>query len=280
MDLHSVDTYLRPRSLAEVSPWQPSWNWLAGGTWLFNEAQPQVTALVDMQPLDWSEIEVTSESLSIGATGIQNDLLAFSFPQTWGATEALKDAVRELASFKLSHAATVGGNLCLALSASTFAPAMVALKAQYEIWRPNGAPYVVEAVDFQTAPQQTILQPGDVLRRIKVLRENLEGWQTSFKRMAVGTAGYAIAIVVTAYHPATRRVRFGVGGSLKAPLMIEFETVPTPEQITEQVIAGIAEASWLNDERASMPYRQQITRVLMQRGIAELSAGGDGKRRY
>ena len=130
MDLYNVATYLRPKSLQEVPDWQSDWNWLAGGTWIFNEVQPQVKTLVDMQWLNWSEIEVTCEGLSIGATCIQNDLLDLAFPQPWTATEALKDAVRELASFKLSHAATVGGNICLALSASTFAPRYGCVKCQ------------------------------------------------------------------------------------------------------------------------------------------------------
>ena len=231
MDLYTVETYLRPKSLTEVSGWQSDWNWLAGGTWIFNEPQPQVKTLVDMDQLDWSEIEIDSEGLSIGATCIQNDLLDFSFPDDWFATEALKDAVRELASFKLSHAATVGGNICLALSASTFAPVMVALKAVYEVWRPDGDPYFTDAADFQTAPQQTILQPGEVLRSVKIPGENLTEWQTSFKRMAVCTAGYAIAIVVTAYHPPTGQVRFGVGGSVPSPCLVEFESIPATEQI-------------------------------------------------
>ena len=279
MDLYSVETYLRPKSVAEVSDWQPDWNWLAGGTWIFNEVQPQVKTLVDMQQLDWSEIEVTPQGLSIGTTCIQNDLLDFSFPKPWSATEALKDAVRELASFKLSHAATVGGNICLALSASTFAPAMVALNASYEIWRPNDEPYFVDAVDFQTAPQQTILQPGEVLRSIKIPIWNLAQWQTSFKRMAVCTAGYAIAIVVTAYHPQTQQVRFGIGGSVKAPRLIEFDTVPTSEQIVRAILESPLQV-YIGDERGSAAYRQHITQVLMQRGIDELTAGINGKRRY
>ncbi len=279
MDLYNVETYLRPRSLQEVPDWQSNWNWLAGGTWIFNEVQPQVKTLVDMQQLNWSEIEVTSEGLSIGATCIQNDLLDFAFPPAWTATEALKDAVRELASFKLSHAATVGGNICLALSASTFAPTMVALNASYEILKPDGEAYSVDAVDFQTAPQQTILQPGEVLRSIKIPIWNLAQWQTSFKRMAVCTAGYAIAIVVTAYHPQTQQVRFGIGGSVKATRLIEFDTVPTPEQIIG-AFDNTSPQEYIDDERGSADYRRHITQVLMQRGIAELTTGVDGKRRY
>ncbi|WP_036480135.1 xanthine dehydrogenase family protein subunit M [Myxosarcina sp. GI1] len=274
MDLYGVETYLQPKSLQEVKAWQSDWNWLAGGTWIFNQAQPQVKTLVDMEKFDWTEIEITPEGLTIGATCIQNDLLDFSFPESWTATEALKDAVRELASFKLSHAATVGGNICLALSASTFAPVMVALDASYEIWRPNGEPYFVDAVDFQTAPQQTILQPGEVLRRIKIPAQNLQ-WQTSFKRMAVCTAGYAIAIVVTAYHTQTQQVRFGIAGSVRSPQLVtgELGSISLHEQMPPSV-------EYLEDERGSTAYRRHVTGVLMQRGITELTTGMKGDRRY
>ena len=279
MDLYNVETYLRPESLDEVSDWQSDWEWLAGGTWIFNEAQLKVKTLVDMQRLDWSEIEVSPQGLTIGATCIQNDLLDFAFPAAWTATEALKDAVRELASFKLSHAATVGGNLCLALSASTFAPAMVALDAKYKIWRCDRTSYTVDAIDFQTAPQKTILKPGEVLRAIEIPLWNLAQWQTSFKRMAVYTSGYAIAIVVTAYHPQTQQIRFGIGGSVKSPQLIKFDRIPTPEQIASELLK-IPSDIYLDDERGSVTYRQHITRILMQRGITELTAGIKGRRRY
>ena len=94
--------------------------------------------------------------------------------------------------------------------------------------------------------------------------------------MAVCTAGYAIAIVVTAYHPQTQQVRFGVGGSLQSPQLIEFDAIPTVEQIA----ASFQGMTFLHDERGSAAYRQHITQVLMQRGIAELASGTEGPRRY
>ena len=94
--------------------------------------------------------------------------------------------------------------------------------------------------------------------------------------MAVCTAGYAIAIVVTAYHPQTQQVRFGVGGSVPAPCLVEFDTIPTFEQIVE----ALQEKTFLDDERGSAAYRRHITQVLMRRGITELTSGVVGERRY
>ncbi|MGF1481911.1 MAG: FAD binding domain-containing protein [Cyanophyceae cyanobacterium] len=278
MDLHRVETYLQPKTLQEVD-WQPEWAWLAGGTWIFNEPQPQIKTLVDMQQLGWTEIEVSAQGVVIGAMCLQNALLDFAFPSEWTATAALKDAVRELASFKLSNGATVGGNVCLALSASTFAPVLVALKARYEIWHPRGEPYQVQAIDFQTAPQQTMLKPGEVLRKIWIPAENLIGWQTSFKRMAVATAGYAIAIVVAAYNKATAQIRFGIGGSVIAPRLVEVASIPTAAEIAA-ALAQIPAEDYLDDERASAPYRQHITKVLMQRTVTELTTGMKYERRF
>ena len=279
MDLHSVETYLRPTALQEID-WQPGWTWLAGGTWIFNGPQPQIKTLVDLQPLNWSELEVTPDGLAIGAMCIQNKLLKFSFPDSWTATEALKDAVRELASFKVSHAATVGGNLCLALPASTFAPVMVALGASYEIWRSPGESYQVEAIDFQTAPQQTILQSGDVLRRIWIPQAHLQEWRTSFKRIALSTAGYALSIVVAAYNSATQKVRWGIGASVQAPRLVECDRPPTAEEIAEILDAQIPSTDYLEDERATAAYRRHITQVLMQRTLTEVTTQIKTERRY
>ena len=82
MDLHGVETYLRPTDLEGVRNWQPGWAWLAGGTWMFSEAQPQIRTLVDMQGLGWSELEVTPEGLTIGATCIMSRLLQVPYPES------------------------------------------------------------------------------------------------------------------------------------------------------------------------------------------------------
>ncbi|MEM6838082.1 MAG: FAD binding domain-containing protein [Cyanobacteria bacterium P01_C01_bin.120] len=269
MDLHAVESYLQPRSFQEID-WQSGYVLLAGGTWLFNEPQPQIDTLVDMQQLGWTELDVSEPGLAIGAMCLQSTLLAFSFPREWTAAAALKAAVQELASFKVSNGATVGGNICLALSASTFAPVMIALDASYEIWPIQGTPYWVKALDFQLAPQKTILQPGAALRKIWIAAENLRGWQTRFKRMAVATAGYAIATVVAAYNEATQHVRFGIAGSVIAPRLVEITSQLTDAELATALADQVSEQDYLDDERASRSYRRHITLVLMQRALTDL----------
>ena len=266
MDLYGVETYLRPAGLEELKNWQQGWTWLAGGSWMFSEPQPQVTTLVDMQELGWSELEVTSEGLTIGATCVMSRLLQFPYPEQWKAVKALQSAVHELASFKVQNVATVAGNLCLALPGSTFAPVMVAMDARYEILPLEGKSYWVSALDFQTGARQTLLKPGEVLRKIWIPRANLE-WRANYQRICVATAGLALSIVVALHNPQTSQVRFGIGACVKAPRMIQFAHVPSKTELAEMLNAEISLNDFIDDRSASAAYRRHVTQVLMERSL-------------
>lgn len=268
MDLHNIQTYLRPQHLETVVNWSQGWSWLAGGTWVFSQSQPDLKVLVDLEKFDWSEVEITTEGLTIGATCVMSKLRQWNFPEHWTGVKALCCAVDELASFKVTNMATIGGNICLAIPASTFAPAMVALDASYEIWHPQAAPRFVAAKNFQTGIQQTVLQPGEVLRRISIPQANLE-WQISYQRVCVATAGIAISVVVAAYNPQTSQVRFGLGACVPTPRVLEFSHIPTPDEIGEVLDAQLPLDCFIEDYAASATYRQHLTKVLMQRSLLE-----------
>jgi CO/xanthine dehydrogenase FAD-binding subunit len=268
MDLYTVQTYLRPRQPQDITDWQEGWAWLAGGTWLFTEPQPRVTTLVDMQHMGWDELEVALDGLTIGATCTMSQLLDLEVPDTWTGFNALRSAVHELASFKVQNTATIAGNLCLALPASTFAPVMLLLNATYLIQPLRGDAYSIAAPDFQTGARQTILQPGDVLRSIHIPAELLE-WQVSYRRICVATAGIAIAIVVAAHHPKTGQVRFGIGSCIPAPQLLSFDHLPSPAEMDTELTQSIPLDSFIDDETASAAYRRHVTGVLMGRSLAE-----------
>lgn len=269
MDLHNVEAYLCPTNLEEISTWHNDWSWLAGGTWIFSEPQPQIKTLIDLQSLGWSELEVSPTGLTIGATCVMNRLLQQSYPDDWTSVQALQCAVRELASFKVQNMATIAGNLCLALSASTFAPVMLVLDAKYQILPLNSDSYWVSAAAFQTAARQTILKPGDVLRKIWVASANLK-CRVNYQKICVASAGLAIAIVVGAYNPVTAQFRFGIGASIPVPQLIEFDRVPSLEELNQKLERCIPSTNYFSDSNASAAYRQHITQVLLRRSLQEL----------
>ncbi|MGY2946667.1 FAD binding domain-containing protein [Thermostichus sp. MS-CIW-30] len=164
MDLHHLHTYIRPQQLEDLTAWDPGWNWLAGGTWLFSQPQPHLRGLIDLHPLDWNELEISAEGLKLGATCTFQQLLQYDWPPHWPGIRALCEGMASLASFKVAHLATIGGNLCLALSVGVVAPVLIALEATYTLIDLQGSLRHIPAQDFQTGPQQTLLQPGEALR--------------------------------------------------------------------------------------------------------------------
>lgn len=268
MDLNTIEKYLRLGHLDEVQNWQEGWTWLAGGTWLFTEPQPEINTLVDITRLGWSELEAIPEGLTIGATCTMSQLLSGNYPEDWTSVKALHAAVHELASFKVQNVATIGGNLCLAIPAGTFAPVMVLLGATYEIVPLQGAPYQIPAAAFQTGVRKTALKPGELLRKIWIPQENLR-WQVSYQRICVATAGLAVSIVTAAYDPPTHRVRFAIGAAISAPSLLEFDQVPTASELAEALDEHLPINRFLDDGLASAAYRQQVTRVLLERSLQE-----------
>jgi CO/xanthine dehydrogenase FAD-binding subunit len=266
MDLHTVETYLRPTDLAAVQNWSSGWAWLAGGTWLFSEPQPTLKTLVDLEPLGWSEIEQDDDRLVIGATCTFAQLLNYPWAEEWLAIAALKNAISALAaSFKVTHLATIGGNLCLALAVGVMAPLMVLLDATYEIWSPTASPRYIPAQNFQLGVQKTALQPGEVLRRIWIPTASLS-WQTSVQRFGIAATDPALSIVMVAYHPETSAIRISLGACVAVPRLLEFSPFPTAEQLA----AALASIDWLQDTRASAAHRQQVTKVLIRRALQEI----------
>lgn len=266
MDLNTVETYVCPDNFQMVPDWQPGHAWLGGGTWLFSEPQPNLKTLIDLRRLGWSELEITTEDIVIGATCPLSKLLQFPWPSDWSAMQGLQAAVLALAaSVKVTHQATVGGNLCLALSVGTLAPVLIVLEAIYEIWHPKAAPRFIPARAFQTGLQRTVLQPGEVLRRVRIPKSSLT-WQVDFQRLGIAATDPALSIVVGAYNPAADLVRFGLAGCVAAPKLLEFSAIPNSGSLE----AALPLDQIVQDARASAYYRLQITQTLMQRFLQKL----------
>src|SRR5277367_140517 len=118
MDLNTITEIVRPRERANLPDWSAGDAWLAGGTWLFSEPQLSISRLIDIVDLGWPSLEITEQELRIAATCKIAELDAMTFPPDWVAAPLVNQCCRAfLASFKIWNAATVGGNICMALPA-------------------------------------------------------------------------------------------------------------------------------------------------------------------
>ena len=135
MDLNTITEIARPRQRAELPAWSAGDAWLAGGTWLFSEPQLKVSRLIDIANLGWLPLEPSEQGLRIAATCKIAELDGMAFPANWIAAPLVNQCCRSfLASFKIWNAATVGGNLCMALPAGPMISLTAALDGVCVIW--------------------------------------------------------------------------------------------------------------------------------------------------
>src|SRR5262245_39029075 len=116
MNLSTIISVRRPVSTDEIGPWREGHAWLAGGTWLFSEPQAATDTLIDLDTLGWPALTASAAGLDIAATCRIAELYRFGAPATWTAAPLLRECCDALlASWKIWNAATVGGNICMAL---------------------------------------------------------------------------------------------------------------------------------------------------------------------
>jgi CO/xanthine dehydrogenase FAD-binding subunit len=262
MDLDTVDELVPASGVT----WRPGDAWLAGGTWLFSEPQPQVTRLLDLTAFDWPALAATADDLEIASTCTLAVLAAWDAPDDWLAWPLVRQCCDALqGSFKVCNTATVGGNLCLALPAGPMTALAVALEGRCTVWSPDGVIEQVAAVDFVTAPGQNLLGPGWLLRSVSLPIDALRT-RCAFRRMSLSAYGRSAALVigrrsaselvitVTASTPRPVQLRLPVDGTARAALAVLDDAVP----------------EYHDDVHGDPRWRAAMTRRLVSEVIGEL----------
>ena len=127
--------------------------WLAGGTWLFSEPQPELRRLRDLSAFGWPALTESDAGLEVAATCTLAELAAWPGRPDWPAGGLIGECCRALlGSFKVWNAATVGGNLCLALPAGPMISLAAALDGELTVWGAGGRRRTVTAAGFRPRP--------------------------------------------------------------------------------------------------------------------------------
>ncbi len=268
MDLPEV-TAVVPAGPGSGADWRPGDAWLAGGTWLFSEPQPDVRRLVDLAAFGWTPIGEDAGGVEIAATCTLETLAAWSGRAAWPAARLAEECCRALlGSFKVWHTATVGGNLCLALPAGPMASLAVALDGECEIWGPGGSRRIA-ALELVTGPSRTSLAPGELLRAVRLPAVALRS-ATAFRSFSLTPAGRSAVVV------AGRRDGDGltvtVTASVPRPVRLRF-AIP-PDAVTLAAALDAAAPEFYDDVHGDPAWRAQMTRRLAEEVRAELL--GDG----
>lgn len=271
MDITTITEVVRRPPERPGTLWQSGDAWLAGGTWLFSDQQPELRRLIDLAPLGWTTLAPSDEGLEIGAMCTIADLYAFEAPNGWRAAPLLATSCESfLASFKVWNSATIGGNVCMALPAGPMITLTVALEATYTLWATDGSERVMDAKDFVTGNHQNVLAAGEVLRKIDIPLRAL-GKRTAHRRFALTHLGRSTIFMIGTQTPGTDDLLLTITAGTTRPVRLAFDSMPDAETLQNDLDA-IADDVWFDDPNGTPDHRRHLAKYYAEEIRAELGS--------
>jgi CO/xanthine dehydrogenase FAD-binding subunit len=257
VDLDTVATFRRAHERADLVL-APGERFVAGGTWLFSEPQPDVTGLVDLMGMGWTPWEGVGDGLRIAATCRIAELVRMPPAAGWTAYPLIRQCCDALlASYKIWNLATVGGNVCRTFAAGALVTLAVALDGVAVVWRTDGGVRRIAMEDFATGNGTNVLAPGEVLRAIEIPGGALRA-RTAFRKIALSTLGRSGAVVVG------RQDEGGgctvvVSAATVRPVVLRYPGVPDPDVLRDDVLAA---DGYFTDPHGAADWRRAVSAVL------------------
>lgn len=271
MNLNTITSVKRPKSVDEITQWRQGDAWLAGGTWLFSEPQTTLETLIDLEGLAWPTLKVSANGIDIAATCPIGALFALECHGNWIAAALLRECCNSLlASFKIWNAATVGGNICMSLPAGAMISLAVALEARLTLWPRGGVPRMVEAADFVTGNHRNILDTGELLREIHLPAAALCK-RFAFRRGSLVKLGRSAALLIGTRGP-EGELRITVTAATAKPFVLHFASQPSAEHLRNAIDATIQPVDYYDDPNGTPAYKRHLTYYFAEQIRAELAA--------
>jgi CO/xanthine dehydrogenase FAD-binding subunit len=263
---------------ARSATWRDGDAWLAGGTWLFSEPQPGLTRLLDLHSFGWPPLRADGDGLEIAATCTLAELARLEAPH-WPASPLIgRCCAALLGSFKVWNAATVGGNLCLALPAGPMVSLTAALDGVCTIWgkdtrgrdaQGKDAPRRVPVADFVTGPGRCALAPGELLRSVHLPAAAL-ACETAFRQLSLSALGRSAAVVIGRRSPQDGAVVITLTAATTRPVQLRFAGLPPPADLLAAI--GAARPRYHDDVHGTPAWRAAVTRQLAAEVLADLAS--------
>jgi CO/xanthine dehydrogenase FAD-binding subunit len=273
MDLHTIDRIRRPAQAGEITSWERGFAWLAGGTWLFSEPQPDLHTLIDLESLSWQSLCASEGGLEIASTCkvVELDQFVERASPDWTAAPLFRMCCRSfLASFKIWNEATVGGNICMSLPAGPMISLAAALEGTCLLWPRSGEPRRVSVVDFVTGNHQNVLTPGELLRSVFLPVGALRK-QFAFRRFTLTHLGRSEVLTVGTRCQKRGEFLLTITAATVRPIQLRFAGVPTSAELKRAIDDAVPFSLYLDDDHGTPPHRRHLTYYFAEQIRAELS---------
>ncbi|HXP58812.1 MAG TPA: FAD binding domain-containing protein [Streptosporangiaceae bacterium] len=272
--------YVRPASLAEalgLLAANPDAQLVAGSTdWgvelNIRHHRAGLSIGIDRLP-ELREFAVGRDHIDIGAALT----LSEAESRLAGRVPLLDALFPQFASRLIRNGATFGGNLGTASPIGDTPPALLALNASL-VLASEGADRVVPLAEYFTGYRQSVRQPGELIRaiRIPLPLAPLTGFHKIAKRRFDDISSVAVAYALRLAGDGTvAEARIGLGGVAATPLRaLAAEAALTGRPWNRATVAAAAQlmadaGTPLTDHRASSQYRTAMLRTSMLKFYAE-----------
>ncbi|MFD8786580.1 FAD binding domain-containing protein [Kitasatospora sp. NPDC059599] len=280
MDLNTV---VELRDARQRGTWRPGDAWLGGGTYLFSEPQPHIRRLIDLSRMGWEPVRLTpAGDLEIAATCTIAQLSRFALTLDRPAAPLVEQCCRAfLASWKVWHMATVGGNLCNGLPAGPMISLTAALDGVCTLLSQDGAVRELPVEDFVVGAGVKDLRPGELLRSVVLPARALER-RTAFRQASLHGLGRSAALLIGTLDPFDGERVLTVTASTVRPVRLRFPLPPNAAAVREAIGFGIEPQEYYDDIHGHPAWRRHMTFRLAEEIRGELAGarhenGEDGR---
>ena len=252
---------------------------IAGGTDLLLERNPEIEVLIGVRGLELDAIRVDERGATIGAAARFAELA--STPALGEQPyRALAQAALEMGTPQIRHQATIGGNLCSAVSCADSPPPLLVLDATLDVVGPAGERSVAIADFFEDA-RTSSLRGDEILKAIHLPELPPRSATLFVKKGRVRTGDLAVvnlAVRLTLDADGScAEVRIALGAVAPTPVRARgAEAIlegrqPEDELLTQVAAQAVEEIDPIDDIRASADYRRVLARSLLYRTLRQVA---------
>lgn len=273
--------YFKPKSLQEASElllrYAGEGHILNGGTDVIvrmHEGLSAPKAIIDIKGINGLK-EITydeKEGLTIGACATM-----YEMEQDSNLVEkyrVLAEASHTVGSCQVRNRATMVGNITNASPLADTATPLLAMDAIVKVFGPEGL-REISIHDFFVWVRKTCLKEGEIVVGVKLpaFEEKVFGsYQKHARRKEVDLSTVCASVVKV-----DGSIRIALGSVAPTPIRArKAEAFILGKELTEKVIQeaaeiAVSETTPIGDIRASKEYRQEIVKVLVTRGLKEIT---------
>ncbi len=255
---------------------------IAGGTDLWvqkDEAQktfgPRLINISNIGEL--ANIEIDKDRVRLGTRVTMTNILGSE--DLGEIAPALRQAANKFASPQIRNAATIGGNFANASPAADAVIPLICLDAEVELAKWGGgktATRNVPAIDFFTAPGQSVRAPDELITAIAFARPGENALARFFKsgpRPALEIAIVSLGFSASVDGGTLSNVRIALGAVAPTPVRARnTEKLLEGQHLTDDIVKAaldslVKEISPIDDVRGSAWYRQHLARAYLQEAL-------------